>query len=527
MATYYFDANATGPSYLGTTDDPWGPTQLMSESAPSDVNFVLLRGIATIDFDATKNYSLFNGGVYPQSPVFEKWGSDPWRIKFVLTNVTTPITPFIKISFRNGYLFLSGFGPSNSYFQLGYSADYGSYIDMTFIDDSSSICSFASYYTGGAFPTDLAGCTVVSNGIMRVGNNTGACAYVDCKIQVAGFNVIGTAGITKCAVTCLNPLNIIFSVSDCQFNWVPPTWPAWDADKTLWAINLLAGPDGIDTPPEPGSAPDYKWGPGYFYWNTDAWGNARTGIGADYMIPTPTTTPAPTTTTPAPTTTTTTTTSAPGPVVANFIASPQEGYSPLAVQFTSTSTGGPIIYYKWHFGDGNIAEGDPNPLHVYKTPDIYSVILEISGNVNSDSIIKYEYVIVNEFSPPSENIIVESYDNDNDQNWKFFVDADLHLVFTIGENTYKSGLPVIDTGTWTLVEFHPGQNRMYVSTVDNGRKRVPCFKIFTGDVETFVGKKILVAENTSMKIDELRVLKKEVDLTDYFRELRGHVFYLR
>ena len=85
---------------------------------------------------------------------------------------------------------------------------------------------------------------------------------------------------------------------------------------------------------------------------------------------------------------------------------------------------------------------------------------------------------------------------------------------------------MIDVGVWSLVEFHPGQNKMYVSTVDSGRQEVLCFKITDGVTGAHSEPKLLVAENTSLKIDELRVVKREENLTDYFRSLRGHVFYL-
>jgi PKD repeat protein len=216
----------------------------------------------------------------------------------------------------------------------------------------------------------------------------------------------------------------------------------------------------------------------------------------------------------------------PTPIISDFIASPQEGYSPLIVQFASTSTGGPITYYKWYFGDGNTSENTDSPQHTYLTPGIYSVGLEISGPLNTDSTTKYDYIIVNEFSPPSENTIVESYQNDSSNDWKFYVDADLHLVFSIGGDIYKTSEPVVNVGVWSLVEFHSGQNKMYVSTVDNGRKEVLCFKITNGVTGAHSEPKIMVAENTSIKIDELRVVKREENLTDYFRSLRGHVFYL-
>jgi hypothetical protein len=67
--------------------------------------------------------------------------------------------------------------------------------------------------------------------------------------------------------------------SDNQFSWVPPIWPAWDADRSLFATSLLSA--GILTPPEPGNPP-------YTDYATGLWNTVRTGIGGeDFPEPPP------------------------------------------------------------------------------------------------------------------------------------------------------------------------------------------------------------------------------------------------
>ena len=67
-----------------------------------------------------------------------------------------------------------------------------------------------------------------------------------------------------------------------------------------------------------------------------------------------------------------------GPVpVANFSANVTGGNTPLAVQFTDTSTGAPTSW-AWTFGDGNTST-DQNPSHTYAAAGTYTVTLNASN----------------------------------------------------------------------------------------------------------------------------------------------------
>ena len=211
-------------------------------------------------------------------------------------------------------------------------------------------------------------------------------------------------------------------------------------------------------------------------------------------------------------------------LVADFSVSIKQGYSPLTVEFTSNCIGSPT-YFKWNFGDGESSDID-NPEHTYTRYGIFSPVLEIKKDSDSDTIIKHNYIIVNQPEAGSENTIIESYKNDSSDDWRFYVDQDMYLVFNIGGEIYKSSTPVMRDSVWTLVEFHVGTNQFYVSTVDGGRKRIPTYNISIGTTGMHIEDKLLVAPNSSIKIDELRAVKRDENLDSYFRSLERVVYYL-
>jgi PKD repeat protein len=78
--------------------------------------------------------------------------------------------------------------------------------------------------------------------------------------------------------------------------------------------------------------------------------------------------------------------------VANFTANRTEGFAPLAVAFTDTSTGNPTSWL-WTFGDGTTAT-EQHPEKIYTYPANYSVSLTISGTAGNDSRIETNYISV-------------------------------------------------------------------------------------------------------------------------------------
>jgi PKD repeat protein len=75
------------------------------------------------------------------------------------------------------------------------------------------------------------------------------------------------------------------------------------------------------------------------------------------------------------------------PPVANFIASNWSGNSPLPVNFTDTSTGGPTTW-NWSFGEGNFSD-DQHPTFIFIGAGNYSVTLNVSNSAGFGNITKY------------------------------------------------------------------------------------------------------------------------------------------
>jgi hypothetical protein len=131
------------------------------------------------------------------------------------------------------------------------------------------------------------GCTFVVNECY--GNGCGAPTTLDDSIiDCANFGIWANVTSRNCCFTGALPSG---NHSDYQINWIPPTWPAWNAAQSAFSSALLSV--GITTPPQPGNSPytDYEIG---------LWETTRTGIGAMAFESTTTTTGGPTTTTLAP-----------------------------------------------------------------------------------------------------------------------------------------------------------------------------------------------------------------------------------
>jgi PKD repeat protein len=65
------------------------------------------------------------------------------------------------------------------------------------------------------------------------------------------------------------------------------------------------------------------------------------------------------------------------PPVADFSATPRDGFAPLAVTFGDLSSGA-IDTWSWTFGDGS-SSSVPSPTHVFLTPGSYPVVLRVAG----------------------------------------------------------------------------------------------------------------------------------------------------
>jgi PKD repeat protein len=82
---------------------------------------------------------------------------------------------------------------------------------------------------------------------------------------------------------------------------------------------------------------------------------------------------------------------------ADFTATPVSGETPLGVQFTDTSQGGPTAW-AWNFGDGATSTL-ANPSHTYTTPGTYTVEVTVSNSKGNDTMTKTDLVTVNDHAP--------------------------------------------------------------------------------------------------------------------------------
>jgi len=77
---------------------------------------------------------------------------------------------------------------------------------------------------------------------------------------------------------------------------------------------------------------------------------------------------------------------------AAFRATPRVGDSPLAVQFTDTSTGAPRAW-RWTFGDGT-SSTERNPLHIYREAGSYTIGLRVTNDAGTSTRTKTRLITV-------------------------------------------------------------------------------------------------------------------------------------
>jgi PKD repeat protein len=85
-------------------------------------------------------------------------------------------------------------------------------------------------------------------------------------------------------------------------------------------------------------------------------------------------------------------------IKAEFAADPRCGAHPLQVTFSDGSTGTyPITNWHWDFGDGDTSN-QKNPIHQFQNTGIFDVTLIVSDGIGVDTLIKEDYVIVQDLS---------------------------------------------------------------------------------------------------------------------------------
>jgi len=96
------------------------------------------------------------------------------------------------------------------------------------------------------------------------------------------------------------------------------------------------------------------------------------------------------------------------PPVADFSVNIEEGFVPLTVSFTNSSSTGTGINesYLWDFGDGNTSI-ETSPEYVYNDAGIYSVSLTITTTHGEDTEVKENYITVNQTYAPTPQFSAE------------------------------------------------------------------------------------------------------------------------
>lgn len=199
----------------------------------------------------------------------------------------------------------------------------------------------------------------------------------------------------------------------------------------------------------------------------------------------------------------------------------------LSTTFTDIGTV-PIIFRKWIFGDGEIIEGNGYSTinHTYYSAGEYDVILIVQTGIIQFSITKEKFIIVNEYRPIPEFIISQSFDTVSGRYWRFYLDQTFNLVYENNDFYFRSKNKIVNPNKWTLLEFHMGEDKMYVGTFSTPRIAVKTIKIPNTNPLTPNEIKSQIATNSQMKLDELKIWLGDKDLTSYYIETRGRAGYL-
>ncbi|MCP4538101.1 MAG: PKD domain-containing protein, partial [Chloroflexi bacterium] len=75
---------------------------------------------------------------------------------------------------------------------------------------------------------------------------------------------------------------------------------------------------------------------------------------------------------------------------ASFVGASTQGFAPLVVTYTNTSTN--TTTYAWDFGDGSPPSTEENPVHTYTQPGVYTVTLDASDGTLTDTLVRPAYV---------------------------------------------------------------------------------------------------------------------------------------
>ena len=246
MATYYIDLSLTGTG-TGTDIDPFTRDQFCSAINGSQDTFNV-KGVGTIT--SVSNITGTGAGA-----TIKKWGSDPWRLKATVSSAWF----FQYVAISDGVLYhdcpVPGGGPT---------------IALMFNDADIKNCDIR---TNDWFRTGAIGVSSTFKGCNILAKYTGlgqdhSSIFNDTILIISSSLAANPPTTFNNCVTNKASWSSA-TVNNSQLSWTPPAWPDWDATISNWTYSVLSV--GITTP-QPGNPP-------YTGYETDLWGNARTGIG--------------------------------------------------------------------------------------------------------------------------------------------------------------------------------------------------------------------------------------------------------
>ncbi|MDD1716532.1 MAG: PKD domain-containing protein [Methanolinea sp.] len=216
--------------------------------------------------------------------------------------------------------------------------------------------------------------------------------------------------------------------------------------------------------------------------------------------------------------------------VANFVATPSVGTSPLAVQFSDLSSGSPSSW-EWDFGDGQ-ASATRNPIHTYTASGSYTVTLTVHNAFGSQTRIQSNCVNVGVQNRLDAALIKSGAATLSDGYLQFLVTGSDGSI-KIGGSTYRfapqdnvqlfldSGqIGEIDVNANGISSFKFDDVRMFVNGEFVRRGSVPNIRVpsYAGLKSTFIltippedagmvlyinGGRIIPASGLSVKLNQL------------------------
>ncbi len=172
----------------------------------------------------------------------------------------------------------------------------------------------------------------------------------------------------------------------------------------------------------------------------------------------------------------------------NFTATPTNGFAPLSVSFTDTSSG-LINSWEWTFGDGD-SSTEQNPTHTYSSAGIYTVSLTVTGACGTNSISKAGYITSTQ-QPDTYYVAPSPAGNDNSDGSVTHPFATIQhaldvaqgsqtwpITIRVAAGVYYENITMDSTDTY--VSVLGGWNNSFTerweaeSIIDGGGNRGPC-----------------------------------------------------